>query len=99
MISEMKRISKKPISRQIRRSHQSSFQEVIQMIEVARRKAYHAVNTELIDLYWRVGEYISKKMDAAEWGEAIVNELAACIKKRHPEIRGFARANLFRMRQ
>ena len=69
------------------------------MIEAARARAYHAVNTILIDLYWRVGEYISRKLESAAWGESVVDELASYIRRCHPDVRGFARPNLFRMRR
>ena len=69
------------------------------LIERARERAYQAVNTELIDLYWQVGEYISRKLETAAWGEGVVDELARYLKTRHPEIKGFARPNLFRMRR
>ena len=43
-----------------------AFAEVVRLIETARRHAYQAVNTALIDLYWQVGAYISGKLEAAE---------------------------------
>lgn len=76
-----------------------SFAEVVAMIQEARGQALTAVNTALIDLYWRVGEYISRKLETAAWGEGVVDELARYIQRRHPNIRGFTRRNLFRMRQ
>lgn len=79
--------------------HAPAFREIIGLITAARRRAFQAVNTELIDLYWRVGEYLSRKLDSAAWGESVVDELARYIKKMHPELKGFARPNLFRMRQ
>ena len=75
------------------------FAEIVGMITQAREQTYRAINTALIDLYWRVGEYISQKIAAAEWGEGVVKQLAIYIAERHPEIRGFTRDNLFRMRQ
>ncbi len=33
----------------------ASFLEVVSLIEQARNRAYQAVNTELVGLYWRVG--------------------------------------------
>ena len=69
------------------------------MIEAARGQAFHAVNTALLDLYWNVGAYIHRKIEAAEWGDGVVAQLAAYIASRHPEIKGFNRRNLFRMRQ
>jgi predicted nuclease of restriction endonuclease-like (RecB) superfamily len=76
-----------------------AFDEVVAMIQAARGRALTAVNTALIDLYWRVGEYISRKLEAATWGEGVVEELARYIQRRQPNARGFTRRNLFRMRQ
>jgi len=59
----------------------------------------HAVNTELVGLYWQVGEYISEKIASAEWGDGVVDELAATIAREYPGMRGYTRRNLFRMRQ
>jgi predicted nuclease of restriction endonuclease-like (RecB) superfamily len=78
---------------------EASFAEVVELIEKSRQKAYHAVNTALIDLYWQVGEYISHKLQSAEWGDGVVDELARYIVKTQPNLRGFTRASLFRMRQ
>jgi len=75
------------------------FAEVVELIQDARKRAFTAANKALIDLYWQVGEYISRKLQTAEWGEGVVNQLAGHIATHHPEIRGFTRPNLFRMRQ
>jgi hypothetical protein len=76
-----------------------SFVEVLDLIRQSQQRAYHAVNAELIDLYWRVGEYISRKLASAEWGDGVVAQLARHIQRHYPNIRGFTRASLFRMRQ
>lgn len=44
------------------------FLEVIQLIRSSRIAAMRSVNTELISLYWNIGEYISRKVKCAEWG-------------------------------
>src|SRR6266567_3716013 len=62
-------------------AHQSSFREVLRLIQRARQRAYQAVNTELIDLYWRVGQFISRKLGTAEWGEKVVGLLAEYIHR------------------
>jgi hypothetical protein len=85
-----------PASRAVR---ERAFDEVLALIDAAKRRAYQAVNTELVALYWRVGEYISKKIARAEWGDGVVEQLAAAIARQHPGMRGFTRPNLFRMRQ
>ncbi len=76
-----------------------AFGEVVGLIQSARARALQAVNTELIDLYWRVGEVISRKLSVAVWGEGVVDRLAGFIARHHPDIKGFTRRSLFRMRQ
>jgi predicted nuclease of restriction endonuclease-like (RecB) superfamily len=75
------------------------FDEVIALIHSARQRAVQAVNTHLIELYWQVGGYISRKIENAEWGDAVVTQLAEHLARTQPGLRGFTRSNLFRMRQ
>ena len=76
-----------------------SFAEIVRLIDTSRQQALRAVNTELISLYWQVGETISRKLDTAEWGDGTVDQLADYIAKIQPGVSGFSRPNLFRMRQ
>ena len=76
-----------------------AFDEVIGLIREARQRALQAVNSELIDLYWRIGETISRRIVDDGWGQGTVAELAAYIQRRNPGIRGFSPQNLWRMRQ
>ncbi len=78
---------------------EATFREVIGLIQDARARALRAVNTELVELYWQVGEFISGKIETAAWGEGVVEELARFIARQHPDIKGFTRRSLFRMRQ
>jgi hypothetical protein len=39
-----------------------------------------AANKELIDLYWNIGEHISRKVAAAGWGQGTVEALAEHIR-------------------
>jgi predicted nuclease of restriction endonuclease-like (RecB) superfamily len=41
----------------------------------------------------------SNKITSAEWGDGVVDELAATIARQYPGMRGYTRPNLFRMRQ
>lgn len=75
------------------------FDEVLALIHSARQQAVQAVNTQLIELYWQVGAYISRKLEQAEWGDAVVGQLAEHLARTQPGLRGFTRSNLFRMRQ
>ncbi len=78
---------------------EDAFAEVATLIQNARHLAWQAVNTELVGLYWQVGEYISRKLASAEWGDGVVDELARYLARTQPGLRGFTRRNLFRMRQ
>ena len=75
------------------------FSEVVGLIATSQQRAFQAVNTTLIDLYWQVGEYISRKIEAAEWGDGVVPRLAAYIARTQPGMRGFTTSNLFRMKK
>ena len=50
-------------------SNKKHFAEVIDLITSAQHRAYQTVNTILIDLYWQIGAYISRKLDNAEWAK------------------------------
>src|SRR5580704_12063019 len=75
------------------------FSDVVRLIAASREKAIQSVNTALIELYWEVGAMISRKIEAAEWGDGVVDQLAQFIARTEPTLRGFTRRNLFRMRQ
>lgn len=42
---------------------EKQFTDIIQLIKQSRINAIKAVNAELINLYWNIGEYISKKIE------------------------------------
>ena len=75
------------------------FNEVIQLIDKARHAALKSVNSELINLYWKIGEYIHNKLSTSEWGESVVSELASHIQKNYPRYKGYSDKNLWRMKQ
>lgn len=74
------------------------FAEITRLVAEARLRAVQAVNTTLIDLYWRVGRIISRQLAEARWGDGVVAQLAEHLAQTQPGLRGFTRRNLFRMR-
>jgi predicted nuclease of restriction endonuclease-like (RecB) superfamily len=78
---------------------QEKFSDIVTLIQQARQNAVKTVNTELINLYWLVGEYISKRLASSSWGEKTIDELAHYLNTQHPELKGFNRRGLYRMRQ
>ena len=77
---------------------EDSFAEIVTLIEQARQRACQTVNTQLIELYWKVGETISAKLATAAWGEGVVDQLARYLARTQPGLKGFSRQNLFRMK-
>lgn len=75
------------------------FNEIVSFIKQSRHNALKSVNTELIDLYWKIGAYISKQMETANWGKSVVNQLAEFLQQREPGLKGFSNKNLWRMKQ
>lgn len=78
---------------------ETAFGEVVDLIRAARQRAAQVVNTELIDLYWRIGQYLHHKIAADGWAQSTVVQLAAYIAQREAGLRGFSPQNLWRMRQ
>jgi predicted nuclease of restriction endonuclease-like (RecB) superfamily len=75
------------------------FTDIIQLIKQSRTNAIKAVNAELINLYWNIGEYINRKIEQSEWGDSVVTELDNFIQTQEPEIKGFSDKNIWRMKQ
>jgi hypothetical protein len=78
---------------------QPDFMAVVALIKQAQSNALKSVNTELINLYWNVGAYLTKQLANANWGEKTVDELADFIQNNHPNLKGFNRRGLYRMKQ
>lgn len=78
---------------------QNQFLDIIQLIRQSRTHAIKAVNTELINLYWNIGEYISKRIETQEWGQSVVKQLAEYLHQSEPDLKGFSDKNLWRMKQ
>ena len=75
------------------------FINVVNLIQEARDNAIRKVNEELILLYWNVGKYISEQLESQKWGSSYVDELASFISENCPEVKGFNRRGLYRMKQ
>jgi len=80
-------------------NQQKQFAEIAHLIKDAQSNVVRSINVEMINLYWNVGQYISLQLLSAAWGDKTVDELAAFIQRKHPEIKGFNRRGLYRMKQ
>lgn len=75
------------------------FDEIISIIDSARTRALKAVNAELIQMYWEIGVYVSKKVKDGGWGKSIVAEFSAFLQTHYPAVKGFSAQNIWRMKQ
>lgn len=62
-------------------------------------RAARAANAELIGLYWKLGKQIAEKQQAAGWGDAVIDQIAGDLTRDFGGLKGFSRANLYRMKR
>ena len=75
------------------------FEEIVMIVENAKERAYRKVNEELILMYQEVGKYISEKTKEASYGSGFVDNVAEFFSTNYPELKGFNRRGLYRMKQ
>lgn len=66
-------------------------------IRQAQYEAMKAVNTQLVQLYWEIGQSITEKQQQAGWGKSVVENLAKDLQAEFPGMRGISARNLWLM--
>ena len=67
-------------------------------IRTAQLRAAVAVNRELIELYWQIGQSIVDRQRSDGWGKSVVERLAQDLQAEFPGMSGFSPRNVWRMR-
>jgi len=80
-------------------NNENAFDDVVAIIESARESAFIAVNRELINMYWDIGEYVSRRVADGGWGKSVVKDFSDFIQSRYVGIKGFSPQNIWRMKQ
>ena len=80
-------------------SNPGDFSKLITIIDDARSRALKAVNAELIQMYWDVGACLPDLCAQSEFGDGIIDQVASFIARENPNIKGFNRRGLYRMKQ
>lgn len=75
------------------------FDDIVKIVENAKYRAYRKVNEELILMYQEVGKYISEKSKEASYGSNFVENVANFFSENYPDLKGFTRRGLYRMKQ
>jgi predicted nuclease of restriction endonuclease-like (RecB) superfamily len=79
--------------------YQELLVEIKQEFEIRRISATRAVNAELINLYYAVGQKIVERQQQHGWGKSIVERLAKDLQRTFPIKNGFSARNLWDMRR
>ncbi|WP_158858720.1 PDDEXK nuclease domain-containing protein [Lunatibacter salilacus] len=77
----------------------ADFNQIFLLIKEAKNRVYAKANKELVLLYFNVGKVVSEKVNTGNWGDKTVQELADFIASKQPELTGFNRRGLYRMKQ
>lgn len=75
--------------------------DIKQILAQARQKTYAAINSAMVEAYWKIGEKIvieeQNGNNKATYGEAVLKELSIALTSEFGK--GFSYANLYNMRQ
>lgn len=58
-------------------------------------KAAVRVNSELLHLYWSIGEDLVQKKAESTWGDGVIEQLSKDLQAEFPEMKGFSQTNLW----
>ncbi|MBH8553486.1 DUF1016 family protein [Nostocaceae cyanobacterium CENA357] len=86
------------MSNSISDNYRHLLMEIKQRIRSAQYEALKAVNREMINLYWDIGQIIVTQQQGATWGKSVVEQLAKDLQAEFPGISGFSARNIWRMR-
>jgi predicted nuclease of restriction endonuclease-like (RecB) superfamily len=67
-------------------------------IKSSSQKVVRTVNSELIGLYYQIGQQITEKQSTAKWGDNLLKQIEQDLRLEFPNLKGFSRRNLFYMR-
>jgi len=68
--------------------------ELKSKVRSSQAKAALAVNTELIQLYWELGQMITQKLEESNWGDKVFSSISNDLKKEFPDMGGLSERNL-----
>lgn len=67
-------------------------------VAAARWHTQRTVNTELLTLYWQLGNAVLQRQHAEGWGTRVIARLATDLRAAFPGMTGLSRSNMFYMR-
>lgn len=77
------------------------YNDIAELLNMARSRAYHSVNSIMVETYWRIGQRIVEEEQGgssrAEYGSKLIENLSKYLTETFGK--GFSEANLKNMRQ
>ncbi len=99
---KMEKKTKQPVKKDAgnisNKEYADTLADIKHRIHDAQLKAATAANRVLLSLYWSIGRTIVEKQEQSGWGSNFIEKLAKDLKNNFPDIEGFSRSNIFRMR-
>lgn len=76
------------------------YKDIEELLIIARARSYHAVNSVMVETYWKIGERIVEEEQSgksrAEYGSKLIENLSRYLNDTFGK--GFSEANLWNMR-
>lgn len=99
MSDELTPLATSPVASAVPNGYGDFLLEIKSQIRQRQFQALRAANRELLQLYWWLGENISRRQAEQGWGKAVVENLARDLQAEFSGRNGFSTQNLWAMRQ
>lgn len=76
----------------------SAVKFIKEAIQQTRYRVMRNANREALALYYSVGGYLISCIEAAKWGDKVVEAISERLQQELPGLRGFSKANIKKMR-
>ncbi|MFR9650367.1 MAG: DUF1016 N-terminal domain-containing protein [Rikenellaceae bacterium] len=84
---------------QIEKGYKEWLSEVKLRVKQSQIKAAVKVNTQLLRLYWSLGEDISQRELESTWGSGFFAQLSRDLRSEFPDAKGFSETNIKYMKR
>ncbi|MFW0772263.1 PDDEXK nuclease domain-containing protein [Paenarthrobacter nitroguajacolicus] len=63
-------------------------------VKAARTKALRTINTQLIELYWAIGQGVRQQQEQQGWGSGVIKRLSEDLRREFPDMKGLSPRNI-----
>ncbi|MDR6688303.1 putative nuclease of restriction endonuclease-like (RecB) superfamily [Arthrobacter sp. 1088] len=63
-------------------------------VKAARTKVLRTVNTQLIELYWAIGQGVRQQQEQQGWGSGVIKRLSEDLRQEFPDMKGLSPRNI-----